>query len=146
MSLLFYCKVLFYCNVLFYCKVNPLQKKLTIFKTSGTSKQKRNYFVEKYKSLSRIIKHNKCYNCIRRKNRFIASAKILEHKGSISPSSFNGQRHNYQSHIFSLIYQVGEFSFKGVKTWGQSKIPSYCFVFGVNQENQEAGGVQDSLV
>ena len=30
---------------------------------------------------------------------------------------------------------MGEFSFKGVKTWGQSKISSYCFVFDVNQEN-----------
>ena len=68
MSLLFYCKVLFYYKVLFYCKANPLQKKLAIFKTSGTRKQKKNYFVEKYKSLSRIIKHNERYNCL-----FIAS-------------------------------------------------------------------------
>ena len=40
MSLLFCCKVLFYFKVLFYCKVNPLYKKLTIFKTPGTSKKK----------------------------------------------------------------------------------------------------------
>ena len=40
MNLLFYCKVLFYCKIQFYCKINPLQKKLTIFKTSGTSKLK----------------------------------------------------------------------------------------------------------
>ena len=40
MNLLFYCKALFYLKVLFYCKVNTLQKKLTIFKTSGTIKQK----------------------------------------------------------------------------------------------------------
>ena len=46
MSLLFNCKVLFYGKVLFYCKVNPLQKKLTMFKVCGTSKQIKNYFVE----------------------------------------------------------------------------------------------------
>ena len=57
---------------------------------------------------------------------FIGSAKIPEREGSISPFSFYGQ--------LSLIYPVGEFSFKGVKTWGQSKISS-CFVFSVNQEN-----------
>ena len=67
MSLLFYCEILFYYKVLFYCKANPLQKKLAI-KTSGTRKQKKNYFVEKCKSLSRIIKHNERYNCL-----FIAS-------------------------------------------------------------------------
>ena len=76
---------------------------------------------------------------------FIASAKIPEREGSISPSSFFGQLLNYQSHDFSFIYQVDEFSFKEMKMWGQSKISSYCFVFDVNQENQEAGGVQDSL-
>ena len=76
---------------------------------------------------------------------FIGSAKIPEREGSISPSSFYGQLPDYQSHDFSLIYPVGEFSFKGVKTWGQSKISS-CFVFSVNQENQEAGRVQDSYV
>ena len=27
--------------------------------------------------------------------------------------------------------------------WDQSKISSYCFVFGVNQENYKAVGVQD---
>ena len=66
---------------------------------------------------------------------FIGSVKIRECEGSTSPSSFYGQLSNSQSHDFSLIYPVGEFSFKGVKTWGQSKISSYCFVFGVNQEN-----------
>ena len=29
---------------------------------------------------------------------------------------------------------------------GQSKIKSFSFVFGLNQENLEAGRVQDSLV
>ena len=37
---------------------------------SGTSKQKKNYFVEKDKSLSRIIKHNE-HNFIRKKNSFV---------------------------------------------------------------------------
>ena len=31
----------------------------------------KNYFVEKYRSLSRIIKHSERYNCIRRKNSFV---------------------------------------------------------------------------
>ena len=66
---------------------------------------------------------------------FIGSAKIPEREGSISPSS-----------DFSLIYPVDKFSFKGVKTWGQPKISSYCLVFGVNQENWEAGGIQDPYV
>ena len=30
---------------------------------------------------------------------------------------------------------MGNCPYKGVKTWVQSKILSYCFVFGVNQEN-----------
>ena len=50
---------------------------------------------------------------------FIASAKIPEREGSILPSNFYGQLPNYFSHIFSLISPVDEFSFKGVKTWGQ---------------------------
>ena len=57
---------------------------------------------------------------------FIGSAKIPEREGSISPSSFYRQLPDYQSHDFSLIYPVGEFSFKGVKTRGQSKVSSYC--------------------
>ena len=61
---------------------------------------------------------------------FIGSVKILERKGSISPSSFYGQLLT----DFDLIYPVDEFTFKGLKTWGQSKISSY-FVFGLNQEN-----------
>ena len=81
MRLLFYCKVPFYCKVIFYCKANPflLFLKLTFFKTSGSSKQQKNYFVEKCKSLNRIIKHNKSYNCL-----FIASAKIPEHKKNLA--------------------------------------------------------------
>ena len=81
MSLLFYCKVLFCFKVTFYFKANPflLFLKPTFFKTSGSSKQKKNYFVEKCKSLNRIIKHNKRYNCL-----FIASAKIPEYKENLT--------------------------------------------------------------
>ena len=76
-----------------------------------------------------------------------SSDKIQERERSISPSSFYGQQPNYQSHVFSLIYPVGEFSsFKEMETWSQSEISPYCFVFGVDQENQEAGRVQNSLV
>ena len=71
---------------------------------------------------------------------------IGERDGGMPPFSFYGQLPDCQSHDFSLIYPEGEFSFKRVKMWGQSKISSYCFAFGVNQKNQEAGGVQDSLV
>ena len=35
---------------------------------------------------------------------------------------------------------------KKMRTQVQYKILSCCFVFGVNQENYEAGGVYDSLV
>ena len=37
---------------------------------------------------------------------FIALAKILEHEGSISRSTFYGQLPNYWSHLFSLICPV----------------------------------------
>ena len=75
------------------------------------------------------------------------SDKIPEREKSISLSSFYGQLPDYQSHVFSLIYPVDKFSsVKEMETWSQSKISPYCFVFGVNQENQEAGGVQNSLV
>ena len=66
---------------------------------------------------------------------FIASAKTPQRERGNSPSSFYGQLPEYLSHVFSLIYLVGEFSINGVKMWGQSKILSYCFVHGVNQEN-----------
>ena len=65
---------------------------------------------------------------------FIALAKIQERKGSISPTSFYGQLPNYQSHVFSLIYPVGEFFFTDVKTWSQSKISSYWFVWCESRE------------
>ena len=66
---------------------------------------------------------------------FIALTKILEREGSISYSSFYGQLPDYQSHVSAFIHPVGEFSVKEMKTWDQSKISSYCFVFGMNQEN-----------
>ena len=77
---------------------------------------------------------------------FIALAKFPECEGSFSRSSLYGQLPDYQSHVFTLIYLVDEFTFTKVKTWGQFKISSYCLMFVVNQENQEAQGVQDSLV
>ena len=71
MSLLFYCKVLFSCKVLFCCKVNPLWEKLFLKRLVRVNKRLlkffENYFVEKCKSLSTIIKHNERYNSIRRK-------------------------------------------------------------------------------
>ena len=63
---------------------------------------------------------------------YIASAKIPEREGSISPSNFYGQLPDYWSNVFSLIYPVDECSFKEMKTWGQCEISFYCFVFGVN--------------
>ena len=56
----------------------------------------------------------------------IASTKILEHQGSIWPFSFYRQPPNYWSHTFSLACSVDEFSFKEMRTWGQSKFTSYC--------------------
>ena len=64
----------------------------------------------------------------------IALTKIPEREESISPSSFYGQLPGYQPCVLTLIYSVGEFSFMKIKTWDQSKISSYCFMFGVNQE------------
>ena len=49
-------------------------------------------------------------------------AKMLEHR-----ASFMGGCLDYLSHVFSLIYPVDDFSLKEMKTWGQSKISSYCF-------------------
>ena len=66
---------------------------------------------------------------------FIASAKIPVREWSISPFSSYGELPDYLSHVLSLICPVGEFSFKEMKTWSQSKISSYCFMFGVSQKN-----------
>ena len=67
----------------------------------------------------------------------IALAKISEHKGSVSPSSFYRQQPDYYSHVVSLIYPVNEFSFEEMKTWRHSKISSYCFC--VWWESRELG-------
>ena len=100
MNLLFYCKLLFSCKVLFYCKVNPLQKKLTIFKMSGTSKK----ITETLKTIlcKNMNQETESLNAMNVTTvlqekivLFIASAKILECKGSISPSCFYGQLPNY---------------------------------------------------
>ena len=66
---------------------------------------------------------------------FIASAKIRSARGGSHHPAFMYNCSTFSHTFFSLIYPVGKFSFKGVKTWGQSKISSYCFVFVVNQEN-----------
>ena len=71
---------------------------------------------------------------------FIASAKIPNRKGNISPYSFYGQLLDYQSHIFSLIYPVDEFSFKEMRTWGQ--ISSGCLY--VWCKSRELGGRESS--
>ena len=63
---------------------------------------------------------------------FIASAKTPEREGSILTSNFYGQLSDYWSHVFSLIYPVDECFFKEMKTWGQSEIAFYCFMFGAN--------------
>ena len=65
----------------------------------------------------------------------IASAKISEREGSIHHPVFMGSRPTTSHMVFSRAYQADEFSFMEMKTWAYSKIPSYCFVFGVKQEN-----------
>ena len=51
-----------------------------------------------------------------------ASAKTLEREGRISSYSFCEQLADYSSHVFSLIHTLPlvEFSFKEMRTWGQS--------------------------
>ena len=51
-------------------------------------------------------------------------AESVEHKESISSSSFYGQSADYHLHIFSLIHPVDEFSFWEMRTWGQPMISS----------------------
>ena len=79
MSLLFCCKVLFYFKVLFYCKVNPLYKKLTIFKTPGKRLLK---FLENTMNVTNVLEEEIAL--------FIAPAKISDRERSISPCSFYG--------------------------------------------------------
>ena len=67
---------------------------------------------------------------------YIASAKIPEREGSISPSNFYGQLPGYWSHVLSLNYPVDGCSFKEVKTWGQPEISFYPVVvlrYGYNK-------------
>ena len=92
--------------------------------------------------LSKLIFHGPVgrkyflYFCIVKVSNFsivyIASPKIPEREGSISPSNLYWQLPDYWPHVFSLIYPVDECSFKEMKTWGQSEISFYCFLFGVN--------------
>ena len=66
----------------------------------------------------------------------IASAKIPDSEGSISPYSFYVQLLEYYSHAFSLIYLVGEFSFKEMRTLGQTSSSCLC----VSCKSRELGG------
>ena len=47
--------------------------------------------------------------------------------------------------MFSLIQPVDEFSLKELRMWDQRKFHLVIFVFGVNQNNLEAGGVQEPI-
>ena len=76
----------------------------------------------------------------------IASAKIPERAGSISPSSFYRQLLDHSSHFLSLIYSVDEFFLKEMRACVSQRFHLIVFVFSVNQKNQEAEGVQYSLV
>ena len=79
-------------------------------------------------------------------------AEFLKREGSISSCNFYGQLANYYSLNFSLIHPVDEFSFKEMRTYGQSKISSCCLCvwcksteMGVGGGRKgEAGGVQYS--
>ena len=75
-------------------------------------------------------------------SKYIASAKILEREGSISPFSFKGQPPDYWSHTFSLACPVDELSFKEMRAWCQSKFTSYCIC--VLCESGELGGRRSS--
>ena len=68
-------------------------------------------------------------------SKYIASAKILERQGSISPFSFYGQPPDYWSHAFSLACPVDEFSFKDMRTWVSRSLHLIVFAFAVNQSN-----------
>ena len=84
-----------------------------------------------YKSMSKIVVWNISY----------ASVKTLEREGRISSSSnFCGQLADYYSHVFSVIHTLplDEFSFKEIRTWGQSKISSCCLC--VWCKSRELGG------
>ena len=67
-----------------------------------------------------------------------ASAKTIEREGSLLSSSFCVQLADYYSHVFSLIYPLDKFSFKEMRTWGQSKISSCCLC--LRPKSRELGG------
>ena len=57
---------------------------------------------------------------------YIASTKIPEREGSVSPFRFYGKPPDYKSHVFSLAYPVDKSSFKEMRTWDWFKITFYC--------------------
>ena len=70
----------------------------------------------------------------------------MECEGRISSSSFCGQLADYYSHDFNLIHTLplDEFSFKEMRTWGQSKISSRCLCVLCKSKELGCRGVQDS--
>ena len=84
----------------------------------------------------------------------VASVTIPEWEEIISHPAFMGIcrtiSRTCQPYLIYLVDGFFMFSFlvliKEMKTWSEFKISSCFFVFGVNQENQELGRVQDSLL
>ena len=74
------------------------------------------------------------------------SAQSLEREGSISSFRFYGQLAVYYSHVISLIHLVDEFSFKEMRTWGQSKISFCCLCVWSKSTEMGEERVQDSPV
>ena len=71
------------------------------------------------------------------------SAKTMEHKGSISSSSFYGQLVDcYYSHILALSNQWMKFSFNEMRMWGQSKITCCCICDWCKSSEKEGRGSQ----
>ena len=130
MSLLFYCKVLFYFKVLFYCKVSPLYKKVTIFKTPGTSKQK----------ITEIPwKHNERYNGLEEK----IACLILQIK---SRSARRASHHlafmgNFPiiSHTF-LALSIQWISSPPSRIGNVESVQNFTILFCVWCESRELGG------
>ena len=67
-----------------------------------------------------------------------ALAESMECEGNISSSRFYEQLADYYSYVFSLIHPVDEFSFEEMRTWGRSKISSYCLCIWC--KSREMGG------
>ena len=77
---------------------------------------------------------------------YIASSKIPESEGASYHSAFMGS-HPTISHTFlPLPSKWMSFSSRKWTCKVSPRLHLNAFVFGVNQENLEAGGVQDSLV